>query len=282
MFYLLHLYDFLLQFYNIMKLSDDIIHEITCKDERRIHMNISISGSYRSSNIFNLNYKNKKNVKNNEKKGQSLKIKNKEIENLQKQKQNLIDSKQKITERGLKKKEDPLEIEKQLKDVDKQIESIDKQISVSKLKEQEKGLNKNDKDKASEKQKTEGQSQNDKDKKVSDEIFNSSGNLRRNQIVSSQRVKMMGRANVLKYEIKEDEARGVDPKAQKQELGVINDSLESINVKFKNKLNKQEKVNKNAEDKNTNISIQEGYINKYKDNDKTNEKCVGEKIDSAS
>lgn len=243
-------------------------------------MNISISGNHRSSNIFNLNYKNKKNVKNNEDKGKSLKVKNKEIENLQKQKQNLIDSKQKITERGLKKKEDPLEIEKQLKDVDKQIESIDKQISVSKLNEQEKGLNKNDKDKTSENQKTEGKSQNDKDKKVSDTIFNSADNLRKNQIVGSQRVKMMGRANVLEYEIKENEGRGVDSKAQKQELGVINDSLESINAKVKNKVNKQEKVNK--EDEKTNVSIQEGYINKYKDNDKSNEKFIGEKVDSAS
>lgn len=245
-------------------------------------MNISISSNCRPSNIFNLNYKNKKNVKNNKKNGQSLKIKNKEIENLQKQKQNLIDSKQKITERGLKKKEDPSEIQNELKDVDKQIESIDKQISASKLKEQEKGLNKNDKDKTSESQKTEGKSQNDKDKKVSDEIFNYSGNLKRNQIVNSQRVKMSGRANVLKQEIKEDEGRGVDPKAQKQELGVINDSLESINVKLKSKSSKQENACKNEEDKNTNVSIQEGCINKYKDNDKSNEKCVGEKVDSAS
>lgn len=243
-------------------------------------MNISISGNYRSNSICNLNYKNKKDIKNDANKGKSLRVKNTEIENLQKKKQDLIDSKQKITERGLKKKEDPLEIEKQLKDVDKQIESIDKQINVSKLKEQEKGLSKNDKDKSSKNQNIEGKSQNDKDKKVSDEIFDSSHNLKKNQIINSQRIKMVGRANVLKYEIKEDEGRGVDSKSQKQELEVINNSLESINNKVKNKLDKQKRSNE--EDKNTNVSIQEGYINKYKDNDKLGEKFIGEKIDSAS
>jgi|GEM_PF-2853744 len=245
-------------------------------------MNISIANNYRSSNVFNLKYKNKNKVKNDENKGQSLKIKNKEIESLQKQKQNLIDSKKKISEKGLKQKEDPLEIEKQLKDVDKQIEDLDKQISAAKLEEQEKQLNKNDKDKVNEKQETDGQSQNDKDKKVSDEIFNSSDNLKKNQIVNSQRVKMTGRANVLKFEIKEDEGRGVDPKAQKQELDVIDDSLKSINVKLKSKLGKQKNVHKSEEGKKTNVSIKEGCINKYKDNDKLNKKCVGEKVDSAS
>ncbi|MBI6872414.1 hypothetical protein [Clostridium aciditolerans] len=230
--------------------------------------------SYRSNdsstkNVLDNNEKTEKhlgiNKKNMDKSLEASLRKNNILENLMKQKENLMDSKSAIMEKALKDGDNLSSVKEKLKDIDKQIEEIDKQMNKIQLEEQRKALGNEGKDKKGKETNKISNETSTEDEKIGipkdkmDSMLSLSGSLSQAKALSSQRTSISGEARVLKFEIKIDEGRGINPINKKKRVAQLDENIENINEKINDKLkevnnqnndNVQADTSKNAAAKN--------------------------------
>ncbi|AIQ33898.1 hypothetical protein R50345_04155 [Paenibacillus sp. FSL R5-0345] len=148
------------------------------------------------------------------------------VDSLLKQKQSIIDSKNSLIERTTQSSHSLDSIQDQLKDFDKQLQTIDQQIAKYTFEEQQKNLEKAQKEDLSDEPKTEQETQNER----LNTIVAISQNVSQMEVVSSTHSKMHGEARVLTKEIESDEARSThSATAKREQLSKIEDRISEMN-----------------------------------------------------
>jgi len=148
------------------------------------------------------------------------------VDSLLKQKQSIIDSKNSLIERTTKNSHNLDSIQDQLKEFDKQLQTIDQQIAKYTFEEQQKNLEKAQKEDLSDEPKTEQEIQNER----LNTIVAISQNVSQMEVVSSPHSKMHGEARVLTKEIESDEAHSThSATAKREQLSKIEDRISEMN-----------------------------------------------------
>ncbi|MGE7615055.1 hypothetical protein [Paenibacillus sp. NPDC101420] len=148
------------------------------------------------------------------------------VDSLLKQKQSIIDNKNSLIERTTKNSHNLDSIQDQLKEFDKQLQTIDQQIAKYTFEEQQKNLEKAQKEDLSDEPKTEQEIQNER----LNTIVAISQNVSQMEVVSSTHSKMHGEARVLTKEIESDEARSThSATAKREQLSKIEDRISEMN-----------------------------------------------------